>query len=161
MSDKEKARIRSKRYIERHPERQHEAEVRYREKHREEIKQRGIEWRSANKEKLQSDKKICYEATKEFNKEQRRDYHFLYEYGITIADYNEMVLAQNGRCLICGNTEQRIDPKSKKLRNLCVDHDHITGKVRGLLCGKCNSFLGLANDDPVLLIKAIKYLENS
>ena len=63
--------------------------------------------------------------------------------------YSEMFAAQHGRCLICNR------PEKWELR---VDHDHITGKVRGLLCHKCNSGLGMFNDDLGLLQTAVHYL---
>ena len=61
----------------------------------------------------------------------------LWKYGLTEAAYNSMVLAQTGRCAIC------LRPS-----NLVIDHDHATGAVRALLCGNCNTALGLLGDDP-------------
>jgi hypothetical protein len=74
-------------------------------------------------------------------------------YGITLEQYNSMLVRQNYCCFICGNHET-----SSTKGRLFVDHDHVTGKIRGLLCGKCNSLLGMAQDDPEILIKAIAYL---
>ena len=73
-------------------------------------------------------------------------------YGITQEDYDVMLRAQGGVCKICGQKE------SVDRFPLAVDHDHKTGKVRGLLCGSCNTGLGKFNDDPDLLLKAMKYL---
>lgn len=65
-----------------------------------------------------------------------------------------MLSIQNFSCAICGGNDfERIG------RVLSVDHDHKTGKVRGLLCLTCNSGLGIFKDDPVLLKKASSYLE--
>lgn len=75
-------------------------------------------------------------------------------YGISIEKYNEMLTAQSCKCLICSKQH---DPTIKKGR-LFVDHDHQTGEVRGLLCGKCNMALGLFNDNIDLIKKAISYL---
>ena len=72
--------------------------------------------------------------------------------GITKKDYNKSFLIQEGKCAICG-----VHQKDLK-RKLFVDHNHKTGKVRDLLCSKCNFGLGHFNDDPWLLEKAIKYL---
>lgn len=74
------------------------------------------------------------------------------KYGITLYDYEAMELRQNGVCAICGQP-----PKYPKTR-LCVDHDHQTGKVRGLLCNECNVVLGAAKDSEVVLQKMIDYL---
>jgi len=73
-------------------------------------------------------------------------------YGITNADYNAMLLAQNGKCKIC-NINKCLTGK-----RLAVDHDHATGKVRGLLCGNCNKALGLFKDSATIIEAAIAYL---
>lgn len=69
-------------------------------------------------------------------------------YGIGMAEYGLLYEAQGGLCLIC----RAID------RPLVVDHDHGTGLVRGLLCGQCNSAIGLLQDDPDIATRASKYL---
>lgn len=70
-------------------------------------------------------------------------------YGITPAEYQQMIVSQDGKCAICGN---------HFIRTPQIDHDHITGKVRALLCYKCNSLLGYAYDDVDILQNAIDYL---
>jgi hypothetical protein len=70
---------------------------------------------------------------------------------IDIGLYDQMVAEQDGRCLICGAKPGRIA--------LAVDHDHETGRVRGLLCRSCNQGLGHFRDDPDLLRSAAAYLE--
>lgn len=84
----------------------------------------------------------------------------LLKYGLTPESYDAMVDAQKGQCLIC----KRV-PEGRWFRNrthqamaLHVDHDHATGKVRGLLCSECNNGLGCFKDNPALLRKAIAYL---
>lgn len=77
-------------------------------------------------------------------------------YGITADDYAALHAAQGGRCLICGDVET-VERKGRT-RQLCVDHDHATGAVRGLLCSRCNAGLGLFLDDPERLIAAAGYL---
>lgn len=73
------------------------------------------------------------------------------DYGLTTEDFDTMVTKQNNQCGICGiDLSFGIGP--------CVDHCHTTGKVRGLLCQKCNSGVGLLNDDPKILRAAIDYL---
>ncbi len=81
-------------------------------------------------------------------------------YGLTVEQYDEMVIAQKGLCAICGLPEKVIHHKGTP-RRLCVDHDHKPGgKTRGLLCRDCNVGLGSFQDDKERLKKAIAYLES-
>lgn len=82
-----------------------------------------------------------------------RDYSLFYEYGIRESDYNAMFTEQGGRCLGCGKHQSDLS------HPLHVDHDHKTGKVRGLLCKKCNSTLGNADDNVGILENLINYLK--
>jgi hypothetical protein len=86
-----------------------------------------------------------------------RDYHLQRKYGIGLADYEELVEQQGDACAICGTTEK--GEARGKLRYWSVDHDHKTGAIRALLCQKCNTLLGLANDDTEVLHRAIRYLK--
>lgn len=80
------------------------------------------------------------------NTEKRR---VLYKkYGLTLEDFQTMRMLQLNKCLICEDDE----------KELVVDHDHKTGKVRGLLCRQCNSALGLFKEDLQTLEKAISYV---
>jgi hypothetical protein len=89
----------------------------------------------------------------------RRKHELEKKYNITEDEYQRMYDSQNGLCLICGKKETA-SGKTRPKDKLCVDHDHTTGKIRGLLCSHCNSGLGMFKDDPVLLQKAIDYLKN-
>ena len=64
----------------------------------------------------------------------RMDWHYKRRYGISLAEYDALLVVQAGRCAIC------LEPDSRKKR-LDVDHDHATGRIRGLLCTSCNSRL--------------------
>lgn len=86
--------------------------------------------------------------------------HKLGKYGLTPERYDEMLAQQGAACAICGHPETTIHYSSGKVRTLAVDHDHATGIVRGLLCGRCNRALGLFADDPERLRKAALYLES-
>ncbi len=86
------------------------------------------------------------------HKDQIRDYNFRFKYGISLETYNEMFAKQNGCCAIC-STHQSILSKS-----LAVDHNHITGKVRALLCDACNRALGFSKENIEILKKMIDYL---
>ena len=85
----------------------------------------------------------------------KRSREFTKKYGIPISDYDEMLSDQQGQCAICKST----DPKGRWNR-FCVDHDHVTGKVRGLLCDHCNRALGLLGDNIASLEAAIRYLHD-
>jgi hypothetical protein len=71
-------------------------------------------------------------------------------YNLTKEGYEELLAIQNGKCAIC---EKQLSKK-----NLDIDHDHVTGKVRGLLCNQCNQGIALLQENPQLLQKAANYL---
>lgn len=85
--------------------------------------------------------------------EDRRDGIIRRQYGITLAEYDQMLRDQDYKCAICGNEDE------VEGRRLAIDHCHDSGKVRGLLCGKCNRGLGLFYDNKNLLTNAISYLD--
>lgn len=78
-------------------------------------------------------------------------------YGISLEDYNWLLTVQGGVCAICRRPES-VPHKKGKPKKLTVDHCHATGKVRGLLCQKCNSILGYSEDQPLVLLAAAEYL---
>jgi hypothetical protein len=132
-------------------------------------------WTNKNLEKSKLSKKAYYSSHKkqELNRAKKRrkehpeifkkwreehryytkNWHLKKNYGITLVQYNEMLIAQNGTCIICKREE--ID----KNKSLAVDHDHQTGKVRGLLCRRCNTVLGLLNENPEIFNTFINYLK--
>lgn len=90
----------------------------------------------------------CWEQRKERN----LDSWYKNEYGISFEDFKVLSTKQGDVCNICGK-------KELERRQLLVDHDHKTGKIRGLLCGKCNRGLGHFQDNILLLQSAIEYLQ--
>lgn len=82
----------------------------------------------------------------------------LKKYGLSLEDYNNMLVVQHGVCVICGDLE-KTSHSTGLVHNLSVDHNHQTGKVRGLLCHHCNTGLGGFKDNILLLEKAIQYLK--
>lgn len=86
-------------------------------------------------------------------KARERERHLIRKYGISGQAYTQMLNKQNGCCAICASPE-----KNQFEEVFHVDHCHTTGSVRGLLCRGCNHMLGAMNDDPNLLLRAIKYL---
>jgi hypothetical protein len=90
--------------------------------------------------------------------ENRRRWNLQNTYGLSVARYNALLHKQGGVCAVCGKDEPNAHGRTGKQVRLSVDHCHETGVVRGLLCQKCNRAIGLLNDDPVLMRKAISYL---
>jgi len=116
------------------------------------------EMREKDRARARAWKKRQLEADPEGFYARRRDIELRSRYGIGLEDYDRMLAEQNGRCLICGKPEERA-PKQGNC--LSVDHDHVTGAVRGLLCVHCNAILGYAEDGPHVLRMAIHYLEET
>lgn len=82
----------------------------------------------------------------------KKKYRLLKEYNLTTEDYISLYKKQEGKCAICAKSFSDIKNAPH------VDHCHETGKVRGLLCSKCNPALGLFNDDCVVILNAAKYI---
>lgn len=85
----------------------------------------------------------CHSAT-------AADGRLIRKYGLTRSDVDFVTGVQGGRCAIC-----------RRPADLVVDHDHVTGDVRGLLCSPCNTIIGLAGDSPGTLRRAAGYLEEA
>jgi hypothetical protein len=90
--------------------------------------------------------------------EAMRHYGLKRYYGIDLAKYQEMLLAQNGVCAICFKPETSV--VNGKIKPLAVDHCHDSERIRGLLCARCNQAIGLLNEDINILNNAIEYLRN-
>lgn len=80
-------------------------------------------------------------------------------HGLTNDEFLEMWNLQAGRCAICEERLISASMSEGRAQTMCVDHDHETGELRGLLCSKCNRGIGLLCDAPVILRRAIEYLE--
>lgn len=84
-----------------------------------------------------------------------RKYHLKTKYGLTPEDEARLITKQKNRCAICRGK----NPGPKPGQNWCIDHDHVTGQVRGLLCHWCNAAIGLLKDDPGLIATAAAYVQ--
>lgn len=78
------------------------------------------------------------------------------KFGITQEEYEDLLIEQDYACAICRQPETAV--RQGRLKQLAVDHDHDTGKIRGLLCQRCNVGLGQFQDDPELLEAAFSYM---
>jgi hypothetical protein len=85
-------------------------------------------------------------------KENQRGSYFKRAYGISVSQYNDLYNKQKGRCAIC------FIHQSELSRRLAVDHNHLTGRVRSLLCPKCNWKVGFVETTELVLIQ--KYIDN-
>lgn len=108
-------------------------------------------WRKNNPEKVKETDKRWRDNNPEKHYIKLRKAMLKRKYGITLDEYNDMLEKQNGVCAICGQA---------KNETLAVDHDHKTGKIRGLLCGHCNHVVGFAKDNIDILDKTILYLNS-
>ena len=152
---KEQITASARRYSESHKEEIRKARRRYRETHKEEIKAAARQYRETHKEQISERARRKWRTDLDHREKHRvrnrlaqRRMVFKKVYGISLADYEAMFERQGGACAICKRTGL----------TLCVDHCHLTGEVRGLLCIRCNSAIGFCNDDPVLLQAAAAYL---
>lgn len=96
-------------------------------------------------------KEIEYQKSYQERNPDKVDTIKLRRYGMSLAEYDELLLKQEGVCAIC----KQVDSCG---RRLSVDHDHVTGKIRGLLCVKCNVAMGNMDDSIDKLESMIKYL---
>jgi hypothetical protein len=104
-------------------------------------------WRETNRERY-----LAYARNyRKNNQTYDRDLHLRRAFGIGMKEYGALLEAQGRACAVC----QEVPDET---RSLHVDHDHETGKVRGLLCMRCNNALGLFREDPDVLAGAIDYL---
>ena len=142
----------------------------YYEDNKEKILKSNRKYQVANPEKMREYRRKYYVKNKEellLREKQdpelkaRKDmakekYQYKKRYGANKEDYNRLFEEQEGGCAICGEPETK--EQRGKIVKLAIDHDHKTGKIRGLLCHKHNIALGMFEDDIFLLLDAIKYL---
>lgn len=114
-------------------------------------------WALLNKEKIQQKNKEEYQS---LTPKERKDRDLRCKYGITLAQYDKMLKEQNNSCACCGITVDTLLTKYPKSfhGSLVVDHDHETGKVRELLCSKCNTLVGYLEKRKELIPKAYEYI---
>lgn len=105
-----------------------------------------LQWQRNHPESRQRSIKKYYKN----NQHKATDANRRIKYNLTKQEFSDLI-SRYSVCAICGR------PPVK--RRLCIDHDHVTGKIRGLLCNSCNRMLGYGKDDPVVLRLAADYLE--
>jgi hypothetical protein len=116
----------------------------------ESARNRAARWHARNREKAIAGMR---ERRKRDSGEREHRWRLERKYGLTASGYQDMMSRQNGLCALCGQPPQAT--------RLAVDHDHITGKIRGLIHRKCNVGLGMFDDDIEKLKRAVAYLGES
>jgi hypothetical protein len=138
--DKEKARAAKAKHYAAHKEQKRARDRAYYAAHKEQKRAACAKWHATHREHCRA-----------FN----RRWKLKREYGISPEDFSRMLAAQNGRCAICRAPTPGANGAFR------IDHDHATGKVRGLLCHGCNVALGLFKESPRVLDEAAKYLRRA
>lgn len=138
-------------------ERKRAAIKRWREANREHVKAYQKAWTQRNREHVAGYQK---EYMAEYSQKETSQYetwtrNLRRNYQMTPEDFNALWDAQEGKCAICGNA---MKPRGRTKDAVGVDHNHATGKVRGLLCRGCNHGIGNLQDDPRILKAAAQYL---
>jgi len=91
------------------------------------------------------------------NRVKSKGYKLKASYDLTMENYNKMLIEQNGVCAVCKNPENT-KHRSGCTNRLSVDHNHTTGKIRQLLCTRCNSLIGMSKENISTLLAAVDYL---
>jgi hypothetical protein len=110
---------------------------------------------------------LCIDCCKERQKnrwdsrtpKKRLEQHLKHKYDLKMSELVETLEKQNGNCAICNTKLPDLLVYNNRRRGYAIDHNHRDGIFRGVLCLKCNSLFGMANDDVNILSKAISYLE--
>ncbi len=133
----------------RHKEERLKSSREYRAQHLKHLRKLDREYYWKNKKALQAYQR----EYKKLNKEKLHNAHLLRMFGITHSKYEEIFDSQDRRCAICNKPESKKDNK-----RFAIDHNRRTGKIRGILCNRCNLAIGLLNDHVFTLFKAGLYL---
>lgn len=119
---------------------------------------------SRNTNGLQSYCKVCAQAYhkeyKQLNPEQSTNAHYKRSFGLTLNDVKSLLEGQFNKCALCEKELSVL--QGRGFSTIAhVDHDHVTGKVRGVLCGNCNTALGKLGDSVASIEKVLSYLRKS
>jgi len=107
----------------------------------------GKMWTRKNKDRLNRLRREKAKSSIDFEKNRQ----LIKTYGITLADKKDMMTSQNGACAICGE-------EFRNGKDTHIDHNHSTGRVRGVLCSRCNFALGLIKDNKDIALNMADYL---
>lgn len=111
-------------------------------------------WRIKNPDKQKAAVKSWIDRNRDHRKAYQRAYQINKKYGVDEEWFASLSLKQKGVCAICGQFDG-----TGKWKKLVIDHDHNTGKIRGLLCNECNRGIGYLKDSVDILEKSVEYLK--
>jgi hypothetical protein len=136
-------------YYQAHKQKIRERMCAYREAHKQEIKKRASAYYQANRDAIRERARVSRLARKHDQDPSLWSGDLKRRYGISPAEYDALLAKQGGVCAIC---------RKRSKERLCVDHCHLTGTIRGLLCHACNLALGSLKEDQPSLVAALAYL---
>jgi len=119
------------------------------------VKRRSDKWYQENTERKRATAKRYYAD----NEDRFRENAYRSKYGIGVDDYERMYDEQGGVCALCSKPETAREKWNGKVRRLAVDHCHETGRVRGLLCYRCNHIISCLGDNLNSALKLVRYME--
>lgn len=126
-----------------------EYQISYKKRFPEKVKEAGRKYYLAHREQIRAKQNAARNPDAEFNRLLKR------RYGITLIERNRILLEQEGRCAICLRHEDQFKHR------LSLDHDHKTGRIRGILCSNCNRALGLYWDNEETHARFVDYLKKA
>jgi hypothetical protein len=127
----------------------------YRQNNRQKTRESSARYRAENLEKVRTDDRRRHNE----NKERQVSWTLKSVYGITLEEYNDILVKQNNVCAICNKPEKCLDYRTGTVKRLSVDHCHTTDKIRGLLCSGCNRGIGYLKEDFTIFEAATRYLK--
>lgn len=149
----EKVKEKYRRYASNNKDRRRENHKNWTRKNPEKVKKCRKNWIAKNPEKVKlARKKYADNWRKNASPEKKKEHSIKYKYGISWENFLSIYLAQDGKCAIC---KKEVGQFCKKT---CVDHNHTTGRVRGILCTACNFAIGALGEKEDNLLEAVKYL---
>ena len=159
---KEQANEFARKWRQENPEKIKMAQKKYYDANREKRLANTRSWEERNPERARNNRRRGQPKRKEWKKanpDKVRAGYRRQRYGITPERFEELVRLQNNLCAICHKSETVVDYRTGELRALSVDHNHETDQPRELLCRRCNSGIGMFDEEVELLRSAIQYLE--
>ena len=111
-----------------------------------------------DKQRMRDEQTIRMKEYRKHHTEHVFDITIQRRYGITLEYFFTLYNRQDGKCAICKTQLPSLYSPGKERRKMMIDHDHNTNTVRGILCFRCNSGIGLFDDNPDVLLQASKYL---